>query len=169
MMGVSLLLAIGGVSTCPVWAANSVTVNIKGNLILNPPCEITGVGGGPVEVDFSDMVIRKITGTNYQQAVPYTLTCDAADNTRVALTFKGTGATFNAAALRTSNTNLGIRFASVSGGTPTFVALNTGAITFNNNQRLTINAYPVINGGIAVTNIAAGTFTSSATLEASYP
>ncbi|EMB3084694.1 hypothetical protein CHI95_18750 [Providencia rettgeri] len=154
--------------TSSTLAADSVTVNIKGNLILNPPCEISGVGNGPIEVDFKDMVIRTITGTNFPQPVPYTLKCDADGATNVALRFKGDGAKFNSNVLKTSNDNLGIRFATVSGSSPTFFALNTD-IRFTNSQRPTIRAYPLLNPGVAVNSIAGGGFTSTVTLEASYP
>lgn len=149
-------------------AANTVNINIKGNLILNPPCEITGAQGSTVEVDFADMVIRKITGNNYQQPIPYTLICDASEATNVALTIKGTGASFNNNVLKTSNTQLGLRFASMDNSNPKFVDLGQ-AIRFTNNQRPIINVYPLINKDVAITSIAAGKFTATATLEASYP
>ncbi|MGJ3355334.1 fimbrial protein [Providencia sp. Je.9.19] len=167
-IGLGLWILACGMLPTSAFAANSVTVNFKGNLILNPPCELTGTGSNTVEVDFKDMVIRKITGTNFQQPLPYKLTCDAEDATRVALTIKGTGSSFNNAALKTSNTNLGLRFATMSGSSPTFVGLGQ-PIVFTNNQRPTFNVYPLINSGVAASSIAAGGFTASATLEASYP
>lgn len=168
IMGASLLLAIGGLSTFSVLAESSVTMNFKVNLILNPPCDITGEGGGPIEVDFGDLVIRKIpiaNGYTYVQPVPYKLTCDAPDTTEVALTFKGLGATFDDGALRSSNANLGIKF--LVGAYP--IRLNIDPMKFPNNRHDTIYAYPVRNNGVPVTSIVAGTFTAAATLEASYP
>ncbi|OHT25735.1 hypothetical protein A3Q29_12075 [Providencia stuartii] len=90
-----VLLTLCGLVVTSAQAANTVQINIKGNLILNPPCDISGPGNGPIDVDFSDMVIRKITGNNYQQPVNYTLTCDAPDTTNVALTFVGDGVQLN--------------------------------------------------------------------------
>lgn len=161
---ISYLVAI------PSFADKSVIINIKGNLIMNPPCEITGPGNKPVQIDFSDMVIRKITGSNYGQPVNYTLTCDASDSTQVALTFKGVAVTLNKqSVLKTSNTNLGIRFAKGAVSNPTFVALNNEQILFTNKDRPTLSAFPIINSAVATTSIAPGAFDASATLEASYP
>lgn len=165
IMWTSLLLVISGISTFSVLAANSVTVNFKGNLVLNPPCDVTGEGGGPISVDFSDMVIRRIEGTAYKQLVPYQLTCDAPGETVVALTFKGEGAEFDQSALVSSNKNLGFKL--LLGASP--IRLNIDLMKFQNNNHSSIYAYPVINSGVAITAINTGPFTASAILEASYP
>lgn len=161
-----VLLSAGLLFTASSIAANSIVVNFKGNLILNPPCEITGIDNGPISVDFSDMVIRKITGTAYKQQVRYKLTCDASDTTKVALTFKGDGASFNSSALRTlENPDLGIGFLDTNYP----IRLNIDPIIFDNNKPTTIYAYPIINKGVDISKIKSGAFTAGATLEASYP
>lgn len=145
-------------------AANSVNVNFKGNLIQNPPCEITGIDGNQITVDFSDMVIRKITGRTFIQEIKYKLTCDAPDNTGISLTMKGTTSNFNTSLLTTSNANLGISFYASENYYP--IRVNVDPIKFPNNSHDPIYANPVIKTG--ATNVATGSFTATATILAEY-
>lgn len=170
LTGMGILLVLGSMFSSSALAANSVTVNFKGKLILNPPCDISGVNNGPIEIDFGDVVIRNVTSNylEYRKPIPYTLTCDASETTRVALTFKGTGTTYDSGALGSNNPNFGIRFSHDVASVNTRILLNQ-AFPFTNNERPTLYAYPAINNAVPVTSIAAGTFTASATLEASYP
>ncbi|HEM7146926.1 TPA: fimbrial protein [Providencia stuartii] len=169
---VGLLLSLSGTIMVSVQAANSVDIKIKGNLILNPPCEITGVGSDSIEIDFGDMVIRNISYANNRQLIPYNLKCDASDDTKVSLTVKGRSAIFETTStLMTSNKNLGIAFASTNEGSTTIrrLLLNTDPVLFTNKNRPDIYAYPVVNSNVSVNSITAGAFDATALLEASYP
>lgn len=147
-----------------VYSSNSVKVNFKGNLISNPPCDITGVDGNEITVDFKDMVIRRITGMTYIQEVKYKLTCDAPDNTGISLKIIGDTAGFYSGLLKTNNDNLGIRFHVGDDYYP--IRVNTDPVKFTNNNHNKIYANPIINAD--ATNIKAGVFTSTATILAEY-
>lgn len=162
---ISTLVAILSAQIPSALAANNVKITFKGNLIQNPPCEITGLNGNKIIIDFQDMIIRNITGLNYIQEIKYSLTCDAPNNTGVSLRITGTETDFNANLLTTSNPNLGISFYS---GTESLsmVRVNLDSIKFPNSRRERIFANPVIN--TRATNITAGSFTATATLLAEY-
>ncbi|MEX6319190.1 fimbrial protein [Providencia huaxiensis] len=162
---ISTLVSILSIQIPSALAANSVRINFKGNLIQNPPCEITGLNGNEITIDFQDMVIRNITGMNYIQEIKYKLTCDAPNNTGLSLSIKGTAASFNTNLLTTSNTNLGISFYSGFTNLST-IRVNLDPIKFPNSRRDPIYANPVINAKAA--NITAGSFTATATLLAEY-
>lgn len=147
-----------------IMAANSVKVNFKGNLIQNPPCDISAPSGGDINVDFDDMVIRKITGSTYRKPVPYKLICDAPDNTGVALTMTGDTATFNTSLLKTSNGNLGLMFYSGASYYPWRV--NIDQMRFLNSSHDAIYVNPIVNP--AATNVSTGAFTAVATIVATY-
>lgn len=158
-----VLISVTGGISLQACASNSVGLALKGNLIQNPPCILTAEDNTDViSIDFSDMVIRKITGITYRKTVPYKLVCDAPDNTGLEISLKGTVAPFDSNILKTTNKDLGIAFTFAG----TLMIVNGTPMKFKNNERPEITANPVTNS--KQTNIAAGDFTATATIMVSY-
>ncbi|MGG4610152.1 fimbrial protein [Providencia sp. Me31A] len=161
-----------------VLAANTVSINIKGNLILNPPCDITSTGGGDsISIDFNDIVIRNIitqaantsaTTAMYQTPLPIKLECDAEDGTAVRIGLQGAAAAFNSEFLATDNPNIGVQFINLGRGT--FIPNNT---TTRRARVLvgtpfTFYVVPIRNSSVAANAVRTGAFSATATLVADY-
>ncbi|OHT25734.1 hypothetical protein A3Q29_12070 [Providencia stuartii] len=116
IVGVALGLSFSALSL-----AESAAVNLKGELIVNPPCELTASNGdGVMELDFGDLVIRKIStatsGRAYRQTIPFKLVCDAPDDTGVYIFVSSErGAPFDNRLVATSNDNVGLMFINNNG------------------------------------------------------
>lgn len=179
VIGVSLLLSFGGAFMASAQAANSVDIKIKGNLILNPPCELAATGGGStIEVDFGDIVIRKMetraanssaTTAAYQTPLPFSLKCDAEVGTAVRIGLKGNPASFNNEFLATDNPGVGIQFINLGKGT--FIPNNTGMrraqIIIGQEDSYRFYVVPIRNS--LATDISSGAFESAtASLIAEY-
>lgn len=98
-------------SLCGTASRASPDITFHGFLTEPPTCVVSG--GKIIEVQFVDVVIDDISGENYKQQVPYSVTCDA-DNTdssiKMMLTWKGAQTDFNDAAVQTDVTGLGVEF-----------------------------------------------------------
>ncbi|HGM5492527.1 TPA: fimbrial protein [Serratia fonticola] len=98
---ISLLLFNGSSAI----AATS-TLNISGNILLPPPCEINGQE--TISVDFTDQVMTtRVDGINYRQPVLYKLDCTTSSSNALKMKIQGMDAGFSGA-LQTTITNLGI-------------------------------------------------------------
>jgi type 1 fimbria pilin len=85
----------------------NVPVNIRGTVIIPPPCTINN--NQTIRVDFGDEVMTtRIDGVNYKQAITYSLNCDIQKSNNLKMSIQGTGASFNSALLRTDKNGLGI-------------------------------------------------------------
>lgn len=98
--GIALLLL--AVPLC--WANEPITV--KG-VIQTMSCVING--GKEIDVDFgSTLKTTLIDGSQYKTAVTYTVTCSGNSSNALKMQIKGTAAGFDATALATDKTNLGL-------------------------------------------------------------
>ncbi|HHQ2586747.1 TPA: fimbrial protein [Providencia rettgeri] len=89
-------------------ASDSVNFRVKVT-IVQKTCDVNG--NDPIHVDFGDMIIKNIDGVMYERNIPYTLDCeDASSSQGLKLQISGSGASFNSDLLRTSESNLGLRF-----------------------------------------------------------
>lgn len=89
----------------------STRVNFTGNLIGNPPCDITG-DNDPIMVDFDEVGITKIDGINYMQNFSLRVTCgdDLGNDVRLYLGYTGMEArSFDNNAVLTNRNGLAIR------------------------------------------------------------
>ena len=104
------LSALGGLlAICCQVALGDVSVNIKGVVLMPPPCEVNA--GGTLNVPFGTSLLTTwINGVNYSRSVPYTVTCGPQPTNLMTLELQGAGAGFDSTSLRTSKSDLGIRF-----------------------------------------------------------
>lgn len=153
-------LLLSGLIAGKVQAAENM--KFYGTLIEPPPCTIND--GGEVDVDFGSRVgVTKVNGNNYLQPVNYQITCGSGENTwqmTMTLTVIGTPTTYDAAALQTNTTDLGIRL--LRDG-KAFELNKPVAITLNSPPRL--EAVPVKRPG---STLSEGLFEATATLLAVY-
>lgn len=102
----------------------------------------------PIDVEFGDMIIKNIDGSDYEQPVPYQLTCaDSANGTKMKLRFEGGSgaALFNSDLLKTSENDLGLQFKYNN----TKFAYNSWVpFTSGNQPTLTVVPVPSGDGGI---------------------
>ncbi len=166
------ITAVSVLLSTPVFSAlatNTVNVGLNGNLIVNPPCELTSVGGSDtINVDFGDIVIRKmgvsLSDRTYIQPLPYQLVCDAPDETSVHIRLKGDTAGFDARLLATKNENVGILFLNGEGR----FSPNTSVAGVTVGYQKVMQVVPIRNNAEGVT-VTAGNFSATATLTAVYP
>lgn len=86
-------------------------VSFHGYLVQPPNCSISN--GQNIELTFRDVNIDDINGSNYEQVVPYTITCDTAvrdPQMEMTLTWSGTQSDFDDSAVATDLNGLGIHF-----------------------------------------------------------
>ncbi len=143
-------------------SAAAVVVSVEGNL-LPPACVVHNGGGGDIDVDFGDDInINRLNGTNYRQVVTYGVTCgDDGHKWPLRLRFVGTGASWDAQTLRTSEKNLGIR-----------LTLNGAPVNFGSNIPVTDSTNLPVMVAVPVANPSEspdeGEFTAAANLLAEY-
>ncbi len=172
--------AIGVLLGCTVFSAfatNSANVNFKGNLIVNPPCDLMAEDrGNTISVDFEDIVIRKMetkaanfnaTSAAYQRKLPFILECDAEVGTAVRIQLQGDPASFNSEFLATDNANVGVQFINLGKGT--FIPNNrTRRAQVIVGTPATFYVIPIRNVNVNDTDVRAGGFIATATLVAEY-
>lgn len=84
-------------------------VSFHGYLVQPPNCSISN--GQNIELTFRDVNIDDINGSNYEQVVLYTITCDTAvrdPQMEMTLTWSGTQSDFDDSAVATDLNGLGI-------------------------------------------------------------
>lgn len=144
-------------------AANK-TVNMKLTVVINaaPPCTVTG---GTVE--FGDVMTTNVDGTNYQQAVGYSLSCTGRISDFLKLQFQGTAITINGeSVLQTDVPGLGIRLQNaadkslITPGSATWLPFQ-----YTGGDGPAIQAVPVKSNGVTLTG---GAFNAGATLVVDY-
>ncbi|AHG21885.2 hypothetical protein Z042_21425 [Chania multitudinisentens RB-25] len=137
----------------------NMPVNIRGTVIVPPPCTINN--NQTIQVDFGDEVMTsRIDGVNYKQAITYSLSCDIQKSNNLQMRIQGNGASFNLGVLRTNKTELGI--ALYRGTQP--LNINTW-FNYTYPSQPVLYAVPVKRSG---TNLTGGEFTASATLLIDY-
>ncbi|MGO2333529.1 fimbrial protein [Providencia sp.] len=169
-----LLALCGAVSL----VSQAVEVNFTGNLINNPPCDVSGPDGPnqPIKVTFNELGITKIDGlgdkTEYgRQDFTLTLSCGAGLGNAVALylEYRGMSAPFDPSnkTLQASQAGLGIRLYHQG----VLIAPNSGTpMTMSDNGVLTLPLYavPVKDTRPGVT-LYEDEFTATASVEMNYP
>lgn len=163
MRGSILMLLCAATVFCyhSVQAAEQVEMYLRGTLRMPPPCKIND--GGIVEVNFGQRVgVKKVDGVNYRQEVNYRITCESTEALpwEMIMTLKGTATSFDLAALKTNNENLGIRI--YRDDTP-FTINSSFKIDPSNPPRL--DAVPVGKPGETLSE---GAFTTTALLQVEY-
>ncbi len=104
MKRISLLMLWG---FCSMALSN---VTFHGYLVQPPNCTISD--GETIELTFQDVNIDDINGSNYEQIVPYRITCDTPVRDpllEMTLSWSGTQSDFDDAAVSTDIAGLGIR------------------------------------------------------------
>lgn len=145
----------------PLAAQAADNMAFHGTLVA-PPCKISN--GETIEVAFgTNLGVNKIDGNNYKQPVNYSVDCDAgySANNLAIVVDTSTPAVFDASAVMTNKTGLGIRIL-VDGVAATFaerVALANPA------SPPKIEAVPVQDPAVTLTE---GAFEATMTLRADY-
>ncbi|MFS7242922.1 fimbrial protein [Serratia proteamaculans] len=136
----------------PGWANEPITV--KG-VIQTMSCVING--GKEIDVDFgSTMKTTLINGSQYKTKVAYTVSCSGNSSNALKMQIKGTAAGFDATALATDKTDLGL--ALIKGGKKQ--AIN-GWFNFTYPTLPVLEMVPVKKAGAT---LATGDFNATATL-----
>ncbi|MBB4820631.1 type 1 fimbria pilin [Pseudomonas alcaligenes] len=149
---------LAAVAVAPAQAA-STTFRVTVTVIERPDCVING--NKPIEVDFGEVVVTDIDGSNYRTPVAYGLDCKGADNKRLGLSYAGNAADFDTAALRTSVQGLGIRLYADD----QLLEVNSGSHPFDYQAKPTLYAVPVKQDDA---QLSGGEFTAGATLKVDY-
>ncbi len=157
----NMLLALG------VWAGFSsafgIGLNLSGNLIVTPP-ECTLNNSQQQAVHFSDILLTRIDGVNYQRPLMLALNCPFIVKNAIKLTIVGDAVTMNSRVLlSTSNNKLGVAFYVNDVNQPINKAFNV-----NYTALPTIKAAPVKNATANYNNTDGGAFTALATLKVDY-
>lgn len=159
------VLAWGGGWLPHANAANSKTIDMTLTVLINggPPCTITGG-----DVEFGNVTISKIDGSNYAQPINYSLNCGSRAADGLKLQIQGTATTINGeSVLKTSVNGLGLQLKATSGGT----LLTPGTSSWLNFQCKTTTCGPALQATpvkASGTTLAAGEFSASATLVVEY-
>ncbi|EMA4784641.1 MULTISPECIES: fimbrial protein [Providencia] len=152
-------------------ASNDVKINMTGNLLDFPPCDVyssDGVGS-PIHIHFNEIGIQRIDGNRFKQNWILKVSCDGTlgANVPIELKYNGEDSGFDTQALVTDKPGLGIRLYRSDNGS--VVELNKPyTLVMSKGGKLDIPLYSVpVKGGKSV--LSAGQFTASATLELNYP
>lgn len=152
---------------CNTVSHASTQVNFRGNLIDNPPCDITG-DNDPITIDFDEVGITKIDGINYMQDFTLKVICtnDLGDSVQLYMGYDGMNASFDNKAIQTNLRGLGIRL------------YHQGDVIAPNNEDIPVT----MSGGSSISillsavpvrepsaDLLEGTFNATGTVEIRYP
>lgn len=144
------------------YSMGETTITVSGTVVI-PPCEIVNINGtlDPIAVNFGDMTIKEIDGSNYTQTIPWTLKChESADmNKYYKLRITGPVSDFDNAAIVTSVKDVGVKFMFGQQGTSVPLAIGSDSTEFTRSALL--SAVPVKKAGVEVES---GILTASASL-----
>ncbi len=85
---------------CGAFADGTLKCSFHGYLVQPPNCTISNAQ--TIEITFQDVLIDDINGSNYEQTVPYSITCDTAVRDplmEMTLSWSGTPSDFDNAAV----------------------------------------------------------------------
>ncbi|ELM8877619.1 fimbrial protein [Escherichia coli] len=136
-------------------------VSFHGYLVQPPNCSISN--GQNIELTFRDVNIDDINGSNYEQVVPYTITCDTAvrdPQMEMTLTWSGTQSDFDDSAVATDISGLGIHLKQAGSD----FKLNTPLVV-NETSLPVLTAVPVKKSGV---DLPESDFEAWATLQVDY-
>ena len=158
-----LLAGLGGVLlTGSVLAGEtkSVPLTLRGLVDPPPPCTVKGSN-----VDFGDVIIKKINGTEYRKDAGYTLNCANSLSDDLQMQFKGTTTTINGeTVLSTGITGFGIRIENVADNSLFAIGDNTWT-PFSVSSQPQLKAVPVKQDGVTLTG---AQFNASMTMVVDY-
>lgn len=149
---------LAAVAVAPAQAA-SATFKVTVTVVERPDCVING--NKPIEVDFGQVVVTDIDGTNYRTPIAYGLECKGVGKKNLALSLSGTAAGFDASALRTSVEGLGIRLYA----NDKQLKVNSGTVAFKYEAKPELAAVPVKKKDA---ELQGGEFSAGATLKVEY-
>lgn len=145
-------------TAAPLMLQAATTVTVKVTVVAPPPCVING--DRPIDVNFSEVITTRVDGKNYRTPVSYSLSCSGQSKNAMKLQVLGTGAAFDATALQTNKTGLGIQLQQGDSK----LALNSWLnFTYPNAPELW--AVPVKQSGVTLSG---GEFTAGATMKVAY-
>ncbi|EES5566366.1 fimbrial protein [Escherichia coli] len=136
-------------------------VSFHGYLVQPPNCSISN--GQNIELTFRDVNIDDINGSNYEQVVPYTITCDTAvrdPQMEMTLTWSGTQSDFDDSAVATDLNGLGIHLKQAGSD----FKLHTPLVV-NETSLQVLTAVPVKKSGV---DLPESDFEAWATLQVDY-
>lgn len=140
MKRISLILLWG---FCSMALSN---VSFHGYLVQPPNCTISNAQ--TIEITFQDVLIDDINGSNYEQTVPYSITCDTAVRDplmEMTLSWSGTPSDFDNAAVSSNITGLGIQLKQVGQS----FTINTPLVV-NETDLPVLTAVPVKKSGVVL-------------------
>lgn len=136
-------------------------ISFHGYLVQPPNCSISN--GQNIELTFRDVNIDDINGSNYEQVVPYAITCDTAvrdPQMEMTLTWSGTQSDFDDSAVATDINGLGIHLKQAGSD----FKLNTSLVV-NETSLPVLTAVPVKKSGV---DLPEADFEAWATLQVDY-
>ena len=162
MKGVLLPVAGMVLLACGSAWADSKTVNLTLRILVDapPPCTVKGSA-----VEFGNVIIKNIDGSNYRQPVGYTLNCSNSVSDDLQMQLQGTTTTINGETVLSTGINgFGIRIQDASSHAPVALAGNNW-LPFNVNSRPGFEAGPVKQSG---TQLTASEFSATMTMVVEY-
>ena len=149
LAGAGLLVLAGwGVSGLAVAGSDIKQVDLTLRILDDgpPPCSVKGSA-----VEFGNVVINRIDGTNYQQDAKYTLNCGNKVSDDLRMQLKGNTAVINGeTVLSTDIAGLGVRIENAADNSLFAVGENNWT-PFNVNTQPQLKAVPVKQSGVQLT------------------
>lgn len=154
----ALLLFSAGQAT-----AAPLATTLSGTLVVTPP-ECILNSNQQQSVNFGDILLTRIDGSNYKRPVPLSLTCTNLAKNALRMTLQGDTTTFNSSgALKTSNGKLGVAFYVNN----TRQAINQ-SLTMSYTTLPTLEVAPIKDMAASYRDTDGGYFSALATLKVDY-
>lgn len=105
-----IFIGVGMLLSRSALALNKVAaVNVSVTIFAAPPCVINN--NNTINVNFGDdLLTSNINGVNYKQSIIYSLNCNSAASNLLKMSIIGNEAIFDSNTLKTSNSQLGVKF-----------------------------------------------------------
>lgn len=144
--GVVLLASTAVSNVATAGDVKTVPLTLRVLVDAPPPCTIKGSN-----VEFGNVMINDIDGTNYRQAAKYTLNCGNKVSNDLQMQLKGNTAVINGeTVLSTDITGLGVRIENAADNSLFAVGENNWT-PFNFNSQPQLKAVPVKQSGVQLT------------------
>jgi len=158
---------LGALALLVLWGnqamADPLQTVLSGTLVVTPPECILNNNQQQL-INFGDILLTRIDGSNYKRAVPLSLSCTNLAKNGLRMTLQGDVTTFSSSgALKTSNGKLGIAFYVNN----TRQAINQ-PLNINYTTLPTLEVAPVKNTAASYLDTDGGYFSALATLKVDY-